>query len=376
MKRFSFLTILLVVLALFSVLIVGCNEENGGENTKTPLDFTAFTLQTEDFDYTGNEIVLGDKLNAGKYTKNDYLLTYENNVNPGKATVTITGKGSFDGSKKLNFNIIKSLSNVDFGGDLSNSVVYLGTPIVKTIVPPISTMVLGEDYTVEHLNNDGEGVATIVIKGKGDYYKGSVEINFLITSNLDKDAHVVKEYAINENFALNKAFGFNKAILYDNGYILFVGKGVSMRREYSVEGGLIKYLDAEFGGYNYLKIQENNLVAFEQSGKINDVYYYTTDINEKTSTLSISVYGAVNGAEYTGNNSQLCWAIIAISSTATDNEPLYYATGQVEASKSLGIIKIFGKAYNIGEGGGLNEITSVTPPSVTPGGDGVGFPNL
>ena len=376
MKRFSFLTILLVGLALFSVLIVGCNEENGGENTKTPLDFTAFTLQTEDFDYTGNEIVLGDKLNAGKYTQNDYLLTYENNVNPGKATVTITGKGNFDGSKKLNFNIIKSLSNVDFGGDLSNSVVYLGTPIVKTIVPPISTMVLGVDYTVEYLNNDGEGVATIVIKGKGDYYKGSVEINFLITSNLDKDAHVVKEYAINENFALNKAFGFNKAILYDNGYILFVGKGVAMRREYSVEGGLIKYLDAEFGGYNYLKIQENNLVAFEQSGKINDVYYYTTDINEITSTLSISVYGAVNGAEYTGNNSQLCWAIIAISSTATDNEPLYYATVQVETSKSLGIIKIFGKAYNIGEGGGLNEITSVTPPSVTPGGDGVGFPNL
>jgi integrase len=58
MKRFSFLTILLVVLALFSALIVGCNEENGGENTKTPLDFTAFTLQTEDFDYTKNTVTI------------------------------------------------------------------------------------------------------------------------------------------------------------------------------------------------------------------------------------------------------------------------------------------------------------------------------
>ncbi len=376
MKRFLSLTILSVILVFALSLFVACNEENGEENSKTPLDFTAFTLQTDTFEYTGAEITLGDTLNDGKYQKGDYQLTYANNIMPGKASVTISGKGDFNGSKQLNFNVVKTLSKEDFDMDLSNSVVYLGVPVTKTIVTPISTMVLGVDYTVEYLNNTSLGVATIVIKGANEYYKGTVEINFLITSDLDKDALVVKEYDMEENFALNKACGYNRVILYDNGYALFVGNGVSMRSEYSIDGDILKFLDTDFGGYNFLKIQQNELTKFEQSGEVNDTYYYTTEKNVKTLTLAISVYGTVNGEDYTGNNAQVCWAIIAISSTDTNNQPLYYATVQVEVSKSLNIIKVFNKAYNIGEAGGLNEIPPITPPSVTPGGDGVGFPNL
>ncbi len=41
----------------------------------------------------------------------DYDLTYSNNVNPGKATVTITGKGAYTGTKLAYFNIVGDLSD-------------------------------------------------------------------------------------------------------------------------------------------------------------------------------------------------------------------------------------------------------------------------
>ena len=64
----------------------------------------------------GNEIkpdvqVLSD--NGTQLTKGvDYDLSYENNVNVGKATVNITFKGNYTGTRSVNFNIIaKALSN-------------------------------------------------------------------------------------------------------------------------------------------------------------------------------------------------------------------------------------------------------------------------
>ena len=59
--------------------------------------------------YTGNQIKPTLTIKDGSTTlKNgaDYTLSYSNNTNTGKATITITGKGNYKGTKKVTFRII------------------------------------------------------------------------------------------------------------------------------------------------------------------------------------------------------------------------------------------------------------------------------
>lgn len=46
----------------------------------------------------------------------DYTVAYKNNVNPGVATVTVTGKGNYAGTKSATFTIINPISIVDVNG--------------------------------------------------------------------------------------------------------------------------------------------------------------------------------------------------------------------------------------------------------------------
>lgn len=55
--------------------------------------------------YTGKEIkpALVVKYGSKKLTSNDYVITYSRNVNPGKATITLKGKGNYTGTKVISF---------------------------------------------------------------------------------------------------------------------------------------------------------------------------------------------------------------------------------------------------------------------------------
>lgn len=79
--------------------------------------FTASLNQTS-FTYTGNYIkpVVNVKGKLGGRTLNlanrkDFKLTYSNFKNPGKATITVTGKGNYTGTKTLTFTIKPKVSN-------------------------------------------------------------------------------------------------------------------------------------------------------------------------------------------------------------------------------------------------------------------------
>lgn len=65
--------------------------------------------------YTGVAIEPTLTLKIGKITlvkDKDYTLTYQNNTKAGKASIYITGKGNYSGSKNVNFSIISSLDKV------------------------------------------------------------------------------------------------------------------------------------------------------------------------------------------------------------------------------------------------------------------------
>ena len=69
---------------------------------------TKCTLTEKDQTYTGKALKPAVKVTYNKAKlKNgtDYTVTYKNNTNIGVATVTVTGKGNYTGTKKLTFNI-------------------------------------------------------------------------------------------------------------------------------------------------------------------------------------------------------------------------------------------------------------------------------
>ena len=71
----------------------------------------------EDQEWTGEEITISaDKLIVRSDDKvlkldEDYTVSYENNINVGTATVVITGKGSYSGTVRAEFRIVKHFTS-------------------------------------------------------------------------------------------------------------------------------------------------------------------------------------------------------------------------------------------------------------------------
>lgn len=145
----------------------------------------------------------GRTLEAGK----DYTLTYANNVEAGKASITITGTGTeFGGSKVVNFDICRDVSAGLQVVGLVNAYLYTGTPVV----PPLGkvtaygkTLMPEKDYKVTVSNNVNAGTASIQIEGIG-YYKGSKTFQFNIVKRSVAQATVSKISTVNFNTKAQK----------------------------------------------------------------------------------------------------------------------------------------------------------------------------
>lgn len=111
----------------------------------------------------------------------DYTVAYANNTNAGTATVTIKGKGNYNGTKTINFNIVpQNMSKVKVA-QIANQL-YTGKAItpVLTVTNGTTKMSVNRDYTVTYSANKNPGKAKAVIKGTGNY-TGSKTVYFYIT---------------------------------------------------------------------------------------------------------------------------------------------------------------------------------------------------
>ena len=75
------------------------------------LSYATVSNVNNEYVYTGQEIKPIPTVKFGNDTlvlNQDYNLTYQNNINVGQAQVTITGIGNFNGSKTINYNIVKA----------------------------------------------------------------------------------------------------------------------------------------------------------------------------------------------------------------------------------------------------------------------------
>jgi hypothetical protein len=128
----------------------------------------------------------------------DYTAAYSNNINTGTATVTITGKGYYTGTKTATFTInpknassltINSIAAVTYNGSAQ-------TPTV-TVKDGNTTLTSGTHYTVAYSNNTNAGTATVTITGMGNY-TGTKNANFTINpknaSNLTINSIAAQTY--------------------------------------------------------------------------------------------------------------------------------------------------------------------------------------
>lgn len=161
-----------------------------GEKTASKLSVSKIASQS----YTGEEIRI-DNLTVKDGKKvleegTDYTVSYENNVNIGKANVIITGIApKYVGTKTVTFSITGiSMSKVKVASaSVPKSVDYSGKvhepePVLtyqKSKKSEVIPLVKDTDYTVAYKNNTNAGTATIILTGIGKY-TGTIKKTFKI----------------------------------------------------------------------------------------------------------------------------------------------------------------------------------------------------
>ena len=133
--------------------------------------------------YTGSPIVPKLTVKDGETALSkdtDYTVKYQNNLNAGTATVTLTGKGNYAGSVEIKFNITAKALTASMVRDIAAQT-YTGSPIVPELTVKDGETALSKDtdYTVKYQNNLNAGTATVTLTGKGNY-SDSVSKTFTI----------------------------------------------------------------------------------------------------------------------------------------------------------------------------------------------------
>ena len=136
--------------------------------------------------YTGSPIVPKLTVKDGETALSkdtDYTVKYQNNLNAGTATVTLTGKGNYSDSVSKTFTIEpKSITPVV---TVSGDYTYTGSAITPAYTVEITKgdLKLGDDqYTVELSDNTNAGTGKIIVKAKdgGNYSFDAVNQTFTI----------------------------------------------------------------------------------------------------------------------------------------------------------------------------------------------------
>ena len=112
----------------------------------------------------------------------DYDAAYSNNTSVGEATVTLTFKGNYSGTKTATFQITaKSAEGVTV--DAIADQTYTGSALkpAVTVKDGETTLVSGTDYDAEYTGNTNVGTATVTLTFKGNY-TGTKTANFQITA--------------------------------------------------------------------------------------------------------------------------------------------------------------------------------------------------
>lgn len=144
------------------------------EAATTKISKCKVSISKTSYNYTGSackpKVVVKYKNKTLKNGK-DYKVAYSNNVNPGTATVKITGKGKYSGTVKKTFKIKNTLSvtlskkTYTYSGKANKP---------KLTVKSGKTKLASKYYSATYKNNVKAGTAQVIVKGKGKDRKSVV----------------------------------------------------------------------------------------------------------------------------------------------------------------------------------------------------------
>lgn len=162
-------------------------------------DSITASLDVDTYTYSGSANTPTVTLVDDTYTlilNTDYTVSYSDNVNAGQATVTITGKGNYSGTRVLHFTIeAVDITGTEFTMAAVTDKTYTGSAIVPqpviTYTKNSNTYTLdAANYEVTYENNENVGTATMKVTGIGNY-TGTIENTFAIVQKDISEADVV-----------------------------------------------------------------------------------------------------------------------------------------------------------------------------------------
>ncbi len=191
MKRMVKWLIISVCMVVFTAMVTGAAygaTTISSSNTEVYIGGNYYS--TYSTDYTGSEItptVTVKIKTSGSYyyttlqSGTDYTVSYSNNINAGTATVTIEGKGNYEGTITKDFTIKKV--NIDSYGvtiKISNAT-YTGYTITPSVAITYKNRNLAEnvDYKVGSVSSKDAGSSNVQITGIGNF-EGSTTESFTI----------------------------------------------------------------------------------------------------------------------------------------------------------------------------------------------------
>lgn len=272
--------------------------------------------------YTGNSLTPNVVVKDGETVlekDKDYTVSYTNNVNVGKATVTVIGKGNYKGNKTAEFTINRcSLSKATIAA-IPNQI-YTGKSITPGVSVTLSnrTLALNRDFKISYSNNKKPGKATIKITGMGNYSSSKTK-TFIILPLAPKNPKMSSCTYNSTTLKWSKATGAT-------GYYVYA---------YNAKKG--KYYKVASSAKNTVKLKKlaagtNNSYQIYSYVKVGSKIYKSTSyvtVNAGTATKAPSIKKVT-----TANSSvQLTWKNI----TGAQGYTVYYSTSKKGKYKKLNV---------------------------------------
>ena len=154
---------------------------------------------TASFPYTGEAVTpavtvtLDDGTVLAEGT--DYVVDYADNVDPGTATVVVTGIGAYAGEQDISFEIVNDnatdIAQICQIAEIAPQS-FTGAPVEPPVALSGQELQPGVDYEVSYRDNEAPGTATVVVTGIGAY-NGTLERTFFIQGDLSQAEITIPE---------------------------------------------------------------------------------------------------------------------------------------------------------------------------------------
>jgi len=290
----------LIVSVLFAALCLGFSFSAYADDAKALTDANV-TLSQQSFVYDGtakNPAVIYNGITLLENT--DYTVKYSNNVDVGTVKATITGINNYSGTAVKEFKItpIKFDDKKVSVSLEKSSFVYNGQSITPVVYVAYNHnyLIQNTDFTATYSNNNAPGVATVKIKGIGNY-SGSISKTYIILP--EKIASV----SIKKSSATSAVISWSAAS--------------------KVSGYEILKFDSAKNAYVHLTHVSNSQTSYKVSSLKNSTAYY----------YQVRAYKTVNDKNYYGEIGNTVFTFIKPSKVKLKSVTLSKTTLNVEWKK-------------------------------------------